>query len=605
MSEQQGNGGTAKGQGGAKGGRRPGAGAESGAAYGAGTGPGGTQRDRAQPYAGAAGTYPGQPGRPGHGGRGRYLVAPRPTPWLTAGVPPVEASALFALLEEDPEVEVVAQVHPSPRSHGPEAIAEPHPVCPPVVVVTMPHERARALAANPQLVVEADQPLVHPPASSARPAVPVPDPATEVTLQEPSRVTVRVTSRGRGVADAQVWATGTGSTAYAVTGADGRAELVLPADTPATVRSLYVRPARDHWPVRTGRPFPDDVTLTGAEVEVVVRSLAETFEGFPDRPLTGWGRQAMRLDEIPPTHRGHGVSVALLDSGVDTAHPDLKDTVRSGADFTPAADDAGWRTDATGHGTRCAGVVAAADNRTGVTGIAADATVHALKLFPGGRVADLLRAVDHCIAHDIDVAQINVTYEQPSQLAAWKLMDAHAAGIAVIAPAGDTGGALSPLAALPTVLAAGALAHTGTYPPDSPAAATQPPWPGPYPAPFTPTGPGVDLTAPGAAVVTTAPGAGYAVAEGTAMAAAHLTGLAALLLAHHEHLRATPYPGGANRADQLTALIRAACRPLPVTEPLRVGAGLPDAPTALGLGTPAAMAAPGPDPMATGSPSPN
>ncbi|MFE0628543.1 S8 family serine peptidase [Streptomyces sp. NPDC058864] len=601
MSEQQGNGGMAKGQGGAKGGRKPGAGPEAGGASGPGTGPGATQQG-AQQYASTAGTYPGHPGR---AGRGRYLVAPRPAPWLTAGVPPVEASALFTLLEEDPEVELVAQVHPS-RARGLEAIAEPHPVCPPVAVVTMPHERARALAANPQVVVEADQPLAYAPAPSARPAVPAVDPAMEVTLQEPLCITVRVTSRGQGVADAQVWATGTGSTAYAVTGTDGRARLVLPADTPATVRSLYVRPAGDHWPVRTGRPFTDEDTLTGAEVEVVVRSLAETFEGFPDRPLTGWGWQAMRLHEIPPTYRGHGVSVALLDSGVDTAHPDLKDTVRSGADFTPAADDAGWRTDATGHGTRCAGIVAAADNRTGVTGIAADAAVHALKLFPGGRVADLLRAVDHCIAHDIDVAQINVTYDQPSQLAAWKLMDAHAAGVAVIAPAGDTAGALSPLAALPTVLAAGALAHTGTYPPDSPAAAAQPPWPGPYPAPFTPTGPGVDLTAPGTAVVTTALGAGYTVAEGTAIAAAHLTGLAALVLAHHEHLRAAPQPRGAARTDRLMSLLRGASRPLPVTEQLRVGAGLPDAPTALGLGTSAAaMFSAGADPMATGSPSPN
>ncbi|MEU4096632.1 S8 family serine peptidase [Streptomyces sp. NPDC026673] len=602
MSEQHGNGGMAKGQGGAKGGRKPGgAGPEAGGAREAAAGPDGTKQGPEQ-YMGMAGA---RPGHPGPAGRGRYLVAPRPAAWLTAGVPPVEAAALFTLLEEDPEVEVVAQVHPS-RSRGLEAIAEPHPVCPPVAVVMMPHERARALAANPQVVVEADQPLAYAAAPSTRPAVPAADPELQVTLQEPPHITVRVTSRGQAVPDAQVWAAGTGSTVYGVTGADGRASLALPADTPATVRSLYVRPSGDHWPVRTGRPFPDDDTLSGTEVEVVVRSLAETFEGFPDRPLTGWGWQAMRLHEIPPTYRGHGVSVALLDSGVDTAHPDLKDTVRAGADFTPGADDGGWRTDATGHGTRCAGIVAAADNRTGVTGIAADATVHALKLFPGGRVADLLRAVDHCISHDIDVAQINVTYDQPSQLAAWKLMDAHAAGIAVIAPAGDTSGALTPLAALPTVLAAGALAHTGTYPPDSPAAATQPPWPGPYPAPFTPTGPGVDLTAPGAAVITTTLGATYTVAEGTAVAAAHLTGLAALVLAHHDQLRATPHPRTAARTDHLMALLRGASRPLPVTEPLRVGAGLPDAPTALGLAAPTSpMTDAGADRMPLGSPSPN
>ncbi|MFD9623245.1 S8 family serine peptidase [Streptomyces virginiae] len=46
--------------------------------------------------------------------------------------------------------------------------------------------------------------------------------------------------------------------------------------------------------------------------------------------------------------------------------------------------------DATGHGTGCAGVITAADNHTGVTGIAAEAEPHALKPLPGGRVSDLL-----------------------------------------------------------------------------------------------------------------------------------------------------------------------------------------------------------------------
>ncbi|MFE0654700.1 S8 family serine peptidase [Streptomyces sp. NPDC059534] len=515
-------------------------------------------------------------------GWGRYLVAPRPLGLLGGGVPPVEASALFALLEEDPEVEPVAQVRPS-RSRGLGAIAELYPACPPVAVVVMPEERARALAANPQVVVEIDQPLSYTPAAAfggLGMATPVMDPALAVPLEEPGRLSVLVKgSDGERLPGAHVWAVGTGATSHAITGSDGQADLQLAADTPATLRALYIRPASGYWPLRIDHPH-----LThGVETVVEVQALADTFEG-PGQAMSGWGAQAMRLHQIPPTYRGHGVKIALLDSGADTNHPDLKDTVRTGYDFTRLSGEKTWQSDSTGHGTRCAGIIAAADNRTGITGIAAEAELHALKLFPGGHISDLLEAIDYCVTHGIDIAQINLAYPAPSQLAAWKLLDAHAAGIALIAPAGDTAGPVTQPAALPDVLAVGAIAHTAR-PAGSSHAAPQPPWPGPYPAPFTATGPGVDLAAPGTAVITTAPGDGYIPADGTTIAAAHITGLAALLLAHHDHLRTQTVPRTPARTSQLHTLLRAACRPIPGTDPARTGAGLADAPTALGIHT--------------------
>uniref|UniRef100_UPI003F4991E4 S8 family serine peptidase n=1 Tax=Streptomyces sp. CA-141956 TaxID=3240051 RepID=UPI003F4991E4 len=548
-------------------------------AVAAGVGEPGGQGGRPQPESAA-----GSRARGVRAGWGRYLVAPRPLGLLAGGVPPVDASALFTLLEEDPNVEAVTQVRPS-RSRGLGAIAEPYPACPPVAVVVMPDERARALAANPQVIVEIDQPLSYTPASwaSGGPvmAQTAADPALAVPLAEPGRLSVLVTgSDGEMLTGAHVWAVGTGATAHAVTGPDGRAGLTLAADTPATLRALYVRPASGYWPLRIDHPR---LTGDGGENTVVMRALVETFEGFPDRAVTGWGAQAMRLHQIPPTYRGHGIKIALLDSGVDITHPDLKETVHTGYDFTRLSGERTWHTDATGHGTWCAGVIAAADNRTGITGIAAEAELHALKLFPGGHVSDLLEAVDYCITHNIDVAQISLAYGVPSQLVAWKLFDAHAAGIAVIAPAGDTAGPLAHPAALPDVLAVGALAHTAAHPASSPHAFLQQAWPGPYPAPFTAAGPGVDLAAPGTAVITTAPGGGYTPADGTAIAAAHATGLAALLLAHHDHLRTHAMPRTPARTSQLYALLRTACHPLPGADPLRAGAGIADAPTALGI----------------------
>ncbi|MFE5549751.1 S8 family serine peptidase [Streptomyces sp. NPDC056534] len=391
-------------------------------------------------------------------------------------------------------------------------------------------------------------------------------------LKEPSHLQLRVMGGdGRPVPGAHVWAIGA-AMVHGITGPEGQVSLTLAGDTPDTVQAVHVCPVRGYWPVRTR------VSRTGGAEQVIeVPALADALENFPDWAHTGWGVQAMRLHQLPPTYRGHGIKIALLDSGVNTAHPDLKDTVQTGHDFTASDGGGTWRSDLTGHGTWCAGIIAAADNRTG---IASEAEVHALKLFPGGHVSDLLQAMDYCVSHDIDIAQISPAYTMPSQLVAWKLLDAHAVGITLIAPAGDTAGPVTPIAALPGVLSVGAIAHTGTSPHTS---IQMPPWAGPYPAPFTPTGPGVDLVAPGAAIITTALGDGYTPADGTTIAAAHVTGLAALLLAHHDHLRTQNIPRTPARANHLHTLLRTACRPLPYAAPARSGAGIADAPTALGI----------------------
>ncbi|MFE5947962.1 S8 family serine peptidase [Streptomyces sp. NPDC056480] len=548
--------------------------------------------DRMMGLEGPDGVQPGRPGgqlRPEapadaqpwgrQARRGRYLVAPRPLGLPGSKAPPIEASALLTLLEEDPEVEPVAHVWPS-RSRGLGAFAEARPACPPVVVVLMSEGRARALAANPQVIVEIDQPLSYTPTQvfgSLGMTATGADPALAIPLSEPRRLGVLVKgSDGEMLPGAHVWAIGTGATTHAVASRDGRAELALAADTPATLKALYVRPASGYWPLHLENPC---LTIDGEEVTVELRALADTFEGFPDRPATSWGVQAMRLHQIPPTYRGHGIKIALLDSGADITHPDLKDTVRTGYDFTRLGGE-----DSTGHGTWCAGIIAAADNRIGITGIAAEAEVHALKLFPGGHVSDLLEAVDYCITHRIDIAQVNLAYPAPSQLAAWKLLDAHAAGIAIVAPAGDTAGPLTHPAALPHVLAVGALTHVA-HPADRPHTFLQPRWAGLCPAPFTAAGPGVDLAAPGVAAITTAAGGGYTTAGGSAIAAAHATGLAALLLAHHDQLRTQAMRRTPVRTSQLYNLLRTACQLVPGADPACTGAGIADAPTALGMAT--------------------
>jgi hypothetical protein len=520
-------------------------------------------------------------------GWGRYLVAARPAA-MTRGAAALDPGSLSQLLTEDEQVIVLAHLGQSAVAPHPGA-AGAQPVCPAVNVVAMPPARAAELAADPALMCEVDAPLVCTAANPLSAIVPAADPALAVPLIAPETLVVHVRDReGNPVAGAHVWALGTAFPAHALTDASGTAIVVLVADTAETLRGIYVRPTAGFWPAKV--PATPALGFDGDDVAVTVRSLAEPHAGFGTAELAGWGPAVLGVDQLPPSFRGDGVKIAMLDSGIDASHPMLKEAVRGGADFTGGLGDAdpeAWATDRTGQGTGCAGVIAATDTGAGQGGIATEAELYALRLFPHGRVGDLLAALDWCTENAIDVAQVNVSCP-PSALVEGKLADARAAGLVVIAPAGDTGTITAFPAAVPGVIAVGALAHPDTEPDTHPdAASVRMTWPGPYTPAFTPIG--ADLTAPGTAIITTAPGGAHTVADGTAIAASHVTALAALLIAHHEQLRFTAAgPQGeqwrtAGQAEQVSSLLHAVSRVPAGCDPDRAGAGLPDAAAAFAV----------------------
>ncbi|WP_245881701.1 hypothetical protein [Streptomyces milbemycinicus] len=94
------------------------------------------------------------------------------------------------------------------------------------------------------------------------------------------------------------------------------------------------------------------------------------------------------------------------------------------------------------------------------------------------------------------------------------------------------------------------------------------------------------MVAPGVAILSCSPHGGYAALDGTGPASAHVAGLAALVLAHHEDFRGQLPPRGPGRVQRLFEIIAAGCRPLAIPgswEAARTGRGLPDALVALGL----------------------
>ncbi|MDU9001828.1 S8 family serine peptidase [Streptomyces mirabilis] len=514
--------------------------------------------------------------------RQRYMVTPLPQQLLPPGIVELSMDAVCDRLESMPDVTVIRRLQPSekPQSTG------TRPSCPQIVVVEAAEAQLPAMRTL-YVHIEPDLPLVDT-ASTVTPApgmLPLRDPGLVMPLEKRVEISLRICGPdGEPLAGAGVFLIGAAWPAQGVTAADGTVTITLATETEQSVQSLYVRPQAgytDRW-----IHHPD---LSAARENIVTLTpLTKAYPELEECQQYGWGQRAMRLDQLPPTFRGFGIKIAVIGTGVSTDHPDLKQRARSGVDAVRRTEE-GWAHDPVGSGTHAAGIIAGADTGKGIVGIAVDAELDVCQVLPDGYFSDLIDALDHCIEHEADIAHIAVTSPYPSALVSRKLADATAAGIACIAPAGDTGGPVAFPACLHTVFAVGALGALGTYPSDTSHATHTGPQLSPdglFAAPFSCRGPGVDAAAPGVAVLSCAPEGGYTALDGTGTAAAHMAGLAALVLAHHEVFHGEPLPRGPGRVQHLFDIIAASCRPLAApgtAEADRTGRGLPDALLALGL----------------------
>jgi subtilisin family serine protease len=370
----------------------------------------------------------------------------------------------------------------------------------------------------------------------------------------------------------------------AVTGPDGVAHLRLYGEDAHAISGLYVKPRTDYWSLYQRDP---DLCLDEANV-VMLRPLAEwpALRGMPQQGAMGWGARAMRLDQVPQQFRGRGVKIAVIDSGAATTHGNLKQ-IHAGFDVVnKQIDRSTWNVDTLGHGSHCAGVIAAADPAWGIRGFAPEAEIHVCKLFPGGQVSQLIDALEYCIEQGIDVVNLSLGGGSPSEALERQIVRARQAGVACIAAAGNSSSAVQYPASSPHVLAVAAIGKIGEFPPDSYHAETLGPdsdMQGYFTAKFSCFGPQVDVCAPGVAVVSSVPPNNFAAWDGTSMAAPHVTGLAALVLAHRPEFQSMSLPRSPERIERLFQVLRMSARPVTLSDPNRIGYGLPDALVALGL----------------------
>ncbi len=448
-------------------------------------------------------------------------------------------------------------------------------ISPPMAMVRTSDENAAALrrSTGGALVIEPDRYLRA--ASFMGSSQPSQMIAAMNALGPGFAVTIRALSEnGEPLEHAEVQLVGEQGAARGLTDRDGKVDLTLYGELPETVTELFVRARSGYWGLWRHRP-----NLQADAVNTF------TLEPLSLPKLLDWGGKAMRFDQLPTECRGAEIKIALIDTGIAISHK-LLARIDHGIDIRAGGEGRSWSQDVLGHGTPCAGIISAIpDAAHGIRGYAPESELHVCKLPPDARCSDLVAALDYCLQTGIDLACLGFGCERGSAIVEQRIAAAKQQGVGIIAAAGNSAGAVLFPACSPHVLAVGAIGQIESYPEDSPqalqAAAAVAVAGGLFVPPFSCRGPELDLCAPGVAIVACQSPDGHAICDGTSLAAAHVTALAALILAHHSDFRSGFARRDFQRVERLFQILKDTAQP--IGHPWQTGAGLPDAARALGV----------------------
>lgn len=244
-----------------------------------------------------------------------------------------------------------------------------------------------------------------------------------------------------------------------------------------------------------------------------------------------WGIDQIDAELAWSNSTGKGVEVAVLDTGIDYNHPDLDDNVKGGVSVVGLRESTkprDWK-DKNGHGTHCAGIIAAEDNEIGAVGVAPNASLYAVKVLRNdgrGTYSDMIDGIQWCMNNNNNIQVISMSFGGTSDSQAMKAAcdAANASGLVLVAAAGNSGDGdpttdeISYPAAYDSVIAVGATNKSAGAP---------------Y---WSNSGPHLELAAPGVDIKSTWLDEGYNIISGTSMSCPHVSGTAALIWADNSNL---------------------------------------------------------------------
>ncbi|MGC4758858.1 type VII secretion-associated serine protease mycosin [Micromonospora trifolii] len=289
-----------------------------------------------------------------------------------------------------------------------------------------------------------------------------------------------------------------------------------------------------------------------------------------------WYVDELRIEQAHEISTGRGVVVAVIDSGVEASHPDLRGQVLAGGRSYGASGDG--RSDDDGHGTHMAGIIAAKPSSDGVVGVAPGVKILPIKMRKDdGSYRDTGVARGIRMAVDGGAKVINMSFGGPGvanpveQDAIKYALDRD---VVVVAAAGNTARgsvAVDSPANTPGVIAVTGTTRGGAF------------WSGSV------QGPEAVVAAPGDGIYNVLNEAGYGWGDGTSDSTAIVSGLAALIRSKYPDLSA---PNVINR------IIRTARDAGPSGRDAQYGFGVIDPMRALTASVPSVAANPLLDPAA-------
>jgi thermitase len=253
---------------------------------------------------------------------------------------------------------------------------------------------------------------------------------------------------------------------------------------------------------------------------------------------------------------GSGITIAVIDTGVNAAHEDLAGQVLQGADFVTGTVDDDYAGDSSyanvdfhGHGTHVAGIAAAADNTVGGLGGAPGASILPVRILDeggSGSTDNLVSGIMWAADHGADV--INMSLGGPSCASTEQaaVEYAESQGVVIVAAAGNSNSStpIYPAGFGESVMAVGATTQSNKK-------ASFSNWGAPY----------VDIGAPGNAILSTTSDGAYGLKSGTSMSTPFAAAAVALVLQQCPGI-SNGDPNGSSRHDKVQNLLKSTATPM-------------------------------------------
>ena len=248
----------------------------------------------------------------------------------------------------------------------------------------------------------------------------------------------------------------------------------------------------------------------------------EVFSIQDAKQKAGWSVTAFDLPDAWTRSRGEGVKIAVIDTGADLDHPDLKKNLLPGFNVL---DPSSMPWDDNQHGTHVAGIIVAENNDIGMVGVAPDAKVMPVKVLDrsgNGTISSVAAGIRWAADNGADLICMSLGSPNHTQEVREAIQYAATKNVVCFVAAGNSGLTKSVFypANYPETIAIGSIDENLNR------------------SSFSNTGDNLDFMCPGGKIFSTVPDNWYAVLSGTSMAAPFATGVAALVLSYSRSMNA-------------------------------------------------------------------